>query len=493
MRVQAASADAFAPCLSSPTARSFLLLGVLLGVALGRAGAESIDFAPTRRFPDSSSTIRVFVDQLDGSGMTDAQSEFAATHYVGTQKQLPGEIDAVRAFNPDFIMLQYRLGVRASTPPFIHNGVWSSDFSTVDAHEDWFVHTNGTQQRVYQNVGSIREYVMDISGQINGNTTAGWKEYWARTVIADVDASHADGVFADSTHLPYAVPSNLWNSPIGGPPHTAYISHMEAFYDYAYSQFDAANKYFIPNIGSLVTTVDTTRGYYEDVHGAMVEGFGVRLDLNGPYANLAEETWQMQQNRVLRLIGNDKIYIAETVDSDIASFDDVASRLWYMSNFLLLKHDKSFINMFPGGHELAGQLHWWPEYELELGPPVESATPGGIGFDGDIGSLRDAGGIYSRSFERGLVLVNPSSETRTFLLDDDYRLVEPFGGGLVGPDGQAPDGGLTLTPVGAGQFITLGPQSGTILLTIPEPSAGVLGVTGLLCFVAYGRGRKHLG
>jgi len=53
---------------------------------------------------------------------------------------------------------------------------------------------------------------------------------------------------------------------------------------------DQANKYFIPNVGGLITTVDNTNGYYEDVHGAMVEGYGTKA---------SEFDWRLQQNRVL--------------------------------------------------------------------------------------------------------------------------------------------------------------------------------------------------
>ncbi len=433
-----------------------------------------------RTFPDTTDSIAVFVDQLNTSAMTPAQIEFAATNYVGTQKQLPGEIDKLRAYNPDFLMIQYRLGVRQSTPPFIHNGTWSSDWNTVNANDDWFVRTNDSNQRVYQRVGNVREYVMDISGRINGNLTNGWKEYWVDTVIADIDASRADGVFADSTHLPYSVPSNLWNSPIGRPPHTRYIDDMETFYDYVYPKLDEAHKYFIPNIGALVTTVDTTNGYYEDVHGAMVEGFGVRYDLNGPYAAYSEDDWRMQSNRILRLIGNDKIYIAET-DESLAGPSDIKSRLWYMSNFLLLKHGKSFINMFPGGNSLEGQLHWWPEYELDLGAPLESATPGGIGRAGNVDSLRDRNGVYSREFERGIVLVNPGANRRDFVLDASFDRITPFGGGMIGPSGEPPSGGLTRTTMSPGEVVSLPPQTGAILLKrtnkpptldqIPDPDA----------------------
>jgi hypothetical protein len=419
---------------------------VLIAVAPA-ASASADGFSPQRQFPTSWDHVQVFVDQLDG-GLSTAQKKFAASHYAGTQKQTSNLIDSIRVYNPNFIMLQYRLGVRDSggQVPFIHNDTWSSDWTTVNSHEDWFVH-DSQNNRVYQLYGgNIREYVMDISGTINGNTSSGWKEYWSSAVQSDVAASHGDGVFADSSHLPYAVPSDLWDSPIGSPPHTAYIDDMNAFYAYTYQRFNAANQYFIPNISGLTTTLDTTTGYYNDVHGAMVEGAGTKA---------SNSDWKLQQNRTLNLIRNDKIYIAQNIPDQA----DVPDRVWQLANFLLLRHEKSFLNI--NGSE--GQLSWYPEYDLDIGEPLDKTVPANI--DG----RRHASGIYFRRYEEGLVLVNPTNSALSFPLlpGDPHLLATPFGGGGILADG-------TLAhPMGwtydlEGSSITLQPWTAAIL--VPEPA-----------------------
>src|SRR4051812_49422370 len=75
-------------------------------------GARS---AGRRVFPDTSSRIGVLTDQLPG-GMTDAQIRFAATHYVGSQKLTLNLSRPLRAINPDFIVLHYRLAMWQSAP-----------------------------------------------------------------------------------------------------------------------------------------------------------------------------------------------------------------------------------------------------------------------------------------------------------------------------------------------------------------------------------------
>jgi len=421
---------------------SYLAAGlVVVGLLAAPAGA----FNPQRQFPNTWDRIHVFVDQLPSS-LSVAQRQFAASHYAGTQKQTSILVDLIRVYNPNFLHLQYRLGVRESgqSVNYIHNDTWSNDWANINSHEDWFVHDN-QGNRVYQlYAGWLKEYCMDASGLIEGNTTYGWKEYWADAVISDAVASHADGVFADSTHLPYAVPSDLWDSPMGSPPHTAYIPHLEVFYDYVYQQLDAANIYFIPNIGGLITTVDTTTGYYTDVHGAMVEGFGTTY---------SDFDWRQQMNRTLNLIRNGKIFIAQNGFGDPSNIE---GRLWLLGNFLLVKHDKSFINMLANG---VSQMHWWPEYDLDLGAPVSSDVPS------NISDLLVTGGLYARRFERGLVLVNGSSSStpKTYTLgpDDPHMLVRPYGGGEVSSDGTW-SGGIDL--VDAGGSVTLGPWSAAILL-----------------------------
>jgi hypothetical protein len=415
----------------------------VLALVASMAPTALADFAPPRTFPDTSNRIGVFVDQLP-SGMTAAQQQFAAAHYAGTQKLTTNLIDPIRAYNPNFLMLQYRLGVRDSgdSVPFIHNNTWTSDWGQINPHEDWFVHDD-QDNRVYQTYGAFKEWIMDAAGLINGNTTNGWKQFWTGATLADIASSHADGVFADSTHLPYAIPVNLQDSHMGPPPHTNYIDDLEGFYDYVYQQYTAANEYFIPNIGNLTTTLDTTNGYYDDVHGAMVEGFATKTS-----------DWAMQSNRELRLLNNDKIWIAQ---NSLSGAGDIADRKWYLGNYLLLKGRRSYINMFADS-----QLYWWPEYDLNLGPATDA-------LPSDISAYRLANGLYRRHFQNGYVLVNPtgSDMTYTFISGDPQCLVGISGGGDIDANGNVPADSVTYTLQTTSVLV---PAWGAQILMIPQPA-----------------------
>ena len=49
----------------------------------------------------------------------------------------------------------------------------------------------------------------------------------------------------------------------------------------------------------------------------------------------------------------------------------------------------------------AGPLEWYPEWDVDLGAPTTAPTT-------DVASLL-SGGVYRRDFQKGSVLVNPSS------------------------------------------------------------------------------------
>jgi hypothetical protein len=327
-----------------------LLTGALILFSLGTMSFCSAwgQFNPDRQFPDTWDRIAVFVDQLPDLTGNEAQARFAASHYVGSQKLTDQQVDAIRAHSNDFIMLQYRLGTRDSGHttqlilPKPGGGThWSTDWADIKDNEAWFEHYDGKEDsahRVYNDYKSIKEYCMKLD-------ESGWRNFWVNRVADAVTTSKADGVFADSTHLPYAIPNaQQATSRLGTQPHEEYIPILEAYYDHVYQEMTNRNMYFIPNIGSLVTTADTTEGYYQDVHGAMVEGFATR---SFSYAD-----WKLQASRTLKLLNNDKVWIAQN-----GSDGTPVRRMWYLANYLLLKRKQSYVNIGGAGSE----LHWWPE------------------------------------------------------------------------------------------------------------------------------------
>lgn len=81
-----------------------LILTLALAVALALPAAT----LASRAIPDTSTAVHVWDDQLPDS-MTDAQVRFVAGHVDGTQKVSRQTAERLRAVNPGFLVLHYRL------------------------------------------------------------------------------------------------------------------------------------------------------------------------------------------------------------------------------------------------------------------------------------------------------------------------------------------------------------------------------------------------
>jgi hypothetical protein len=149
--------------------------------------------AAARPWPDSSTQIVVFADQLPNS-LNSTQLWFAATKLAGTQKQLRSEIRAIRAYNTNFLCLHYQLAVGCGAAAFIDGNAWTSDWSAVNSRSNWFL-LNTQTQRVHQ----IR-WNWDVMNVMYSNETpnTAFPQYWITTCLARIRSAEDDGVFADS-------------------------------------------------------------------------------------------------------------------------------------------------------------------------------------------------------------------------------------------------------------------------------------------------------
>jgi|GEM_PF-1772189 len=365
----------------------------------------------SRAFPNTRDGIHIFYDQLPFN-LTQAQLRFAAEHYVGCQKIPLDMVDAVRNYNDDFIVLNYRLafGTYENMAHYIDGNDWVDDWNTVSPHTDWFITDPGSPLpggRIRQNDWGW--YLMDISGEVNGNTSDGWKEYWARTVMDQLRHTHCDGVFADS----YCFPWNLnvtpaWLSP---PDDVAWIHHMEVFGNHVRNQFAGQPEAFsfIPNVGAWITTRNTC-DYGAFVDGVMVEMFASP----GPWDLYDIEDWKLEMNRILDLERRDKIVLCQPITEDEWAVDE---RMYNLAMYLLIKGERTYYNLV-FGENFYDRLIFFPECTIDLGP-----------YTGDIPSNIDvlyepSPGVYCRDYENGKVFVNPTWDDVTLNLDREYYAID---------------------------------------------------------------------
>ena len=364
-----------------------------------------------RAIPDTSDAVHVWDDQLPDT-MTDAQVRFVARHVDGTQKVSLQTARRLRAVNPGFLVLHYRLGIGDGPVPFRIGDRWASDYSYVTKHESWFWHQGGA--RVYQPQWGW--YLM--------NPDSGWRPYWARRVLYEAGLLGDDGVFADSLSVPQYLGADSFRPPlqyfVG---EAAWTARIDRFMRYEHQRL-RGRLWFIPNAGSWITTRDRTD--YSIPDGVMIEGFAEGGSSN--YYALAD--WQLQMNRVLGLVRRGRVILAQSY----LSASDMTARGFVLGSYLLVKGSHTFLNM-----DLGIEAQWFPEYGVRLGPAV-----GGVPTS--IDALR-RGGLYVRQFERGVVAVNPGSSPASYRLAKPGSVVRPFGGGALGDQASTRGWGLRLARV----------------------------------------------
>ncbi|MFZ5881538.1 MAG: putative glycoside hydrolase [Chloroflexota bacterium] len=411
-----------------------------------------------RPLPDTWDGIHVFNDQLwlyDNA----AWIEFSASHYDGTQKMTRSDADALRAANPDFVILNYRLGLglgyqgldnwqncnfNGDWLEVVEGDAWVQEWpGEASVQEDWFYHwpEGGAQRVVNCDWGW---YLMDPAD-------AGWRAYWSGEVLRQLAANDADGVFADSFSVPNYMGYDHYAPDLPAVDaafEADWTTRLENFMTYAQGG-DLGHYHFIPNAGMLVTSRETTD--YSLADGVMIEGFGEWG--GGTYFDLAD--WQLQMNNILPLVNQDRIVIAQQyVDAG-----DVEERLFLLGSYLLVKGHHSYLNL-----EYSMEPEWFPEYEIPIGQPL-SAAPAGIA------GLWNAGwGVYTRAYNNGLVLVNPTATGRTISLGATYYRATPNGGGTLPADADTSAWDVTYTPV---TQVTLAPNRAAVLLS-SLPAGGEL-------------------
>jgi hypothetical protein len=387
------------------------------------------------RFPDTRATIAVLADQLPSLG--GAQTQFAATHYVGSQKLLLGATRALRAINPSFVVLHYHLAMWQSAPAtsFITDGLtWSNDYPTVTTHESWFWHTAGGARVPSSADGKLLMNVSDPD----------FAAYWAQSIAGQVAAGEYDGVFLDSAspallqgecgaadpRLAGTAVRTQAFSELGG---LTWIAAWERWIGALDAELASANAPLIPNTSAFVTTWDDTD--YTRTAGIFVEGFGD--------PGFSATDWKASTDQILTIANAGKIVILQNY---LASTGDLARRLYYLANYLLVKGSRTYLFYFADT-----TLEWYPEWQLDLGAASNQPT--------SVDALAWQG-IYRRDFAKGVVLLNPGPAQASVPLETQMRRVDPQGGGAVPSDGSTP-GTLATTAVTS---VTLGAASGLVLL-----------------------------
>jgi len=388
---------------------------------------DDADPTPKRTFPLIESGIGVFVDQLT-TQMTQAQMEFMATHCIGSQKLVKNLVDSMRAYNPDFIDLQYHLAFGEGDISNIHGNDWVKNWEFVNGQEDFFEHRSWSAQPANRVLQQDWEWYLT-------DPESDWVNYFIGNTLERMNpiGDQFDAVFADSASQPWNTdPEKWWEG--SDDPHdmfTYWTPKTQSFFDTVAHAYHTLPTYYylIPNAGSYVTTISDIT--YNQCDGIMIEGFAHW----SPGSYFTEVDWRLQMNRARALAIQDKIILCQSgVDPG-----DTTDRGFVQGTYMLLQDNYTYFNMLgPWGLE----PQWWPEYFWNPGVAVEDWT--------DISELQDSGGCYVRHFENGIVIVNPSDTTRYYTTEKMYSHTMVGAGGLLPEDG-IPTGIATGPLVEAGE------------------------------------------
>jgi len=406
----------------------------------------------TRPLPDTTDGIHVWNDQLATWSMSEAQFQFAASHYVGSQKITRYQADRLRSYNPDFLILHYRLGEGLGYRTTTGNCVPAGSFIQVVEGNTWVTEWPGeagvSPSWFFSYAGAERVlqctwgwYLMDLED-------AGWRAYWMGEVLRQLAANDNDGLFADSLSVPNYLGGDTFSPALPAYDEAfeaAWVARINSWLEWVQAQFD--DRYLlIPNAGQWVTTRDETD--YSLADGVMLEGFAAW----GPNQPFALSDWQLQMNRILDMERQEKVIIAQ---SYLDSAGDIDSRLYFLANYLLIKGTHTYINM-----DIGLEPEWFSEYEIDIGQPLDA-------LPADVDAWLDlASGLYMRTYSKGMVVVNPTDANRMVSLDRTYYRITRAGGGRVPADG---DTSTWQVEYAATDSLTLAPHTGAILMRAIAP------------------------
>jgi hypothetical protein len=324
---------------------------------------------------------------------------------------------------------------------FIIDGTsWGNDLSTVTNDETWFWHNASGTTSADRVQAPDTKYLMNVSVQ-------GFADYWVSSLEQQVADGQYDGIMFDS-----ASPSLLqgWCGGSGANQdprlagtaakgtsfpelgNTTWIDAWQTWMTALNAALAAKGIPLIPNDGAFITGWDDTN--YALSAGIFSEGFAD--------PTFAESDWQAATNELLGLAAADKLMILQNY---LGAATDVATRTYYLANYLLVKGHHTYLDYFAGG-----PLEWYPEWKVDLGAPSGAQAT-------SVASML-TGGVYRRDFAKGSVLVNPSASSVTVTITGNQ--VVPSGGGTVDAAGDEP-GTVSTSAVTS---VTLAPTSAAIVL-----------------------------
>jgi hypothetical protein len=329
--------------------------------------------------------------------------------YVVLQSWETKRMQELKAKNPSLKILVYKNLSFAAEKKLSTSSTGVSK-QEAEANPDWFLKNLAGEP--ISSDGYKWLWAMDV-----GNPA--YQQRWADNVIAEVQAQGWDGVFLDDVN-----PTMKYHYDVTQvakyPTDAAYTAAMESALAYVGPRIQSGGKLAIANFAAWVEYGSIHNSWLQYVNGALDEMFA-KWGRNSGEGYRSESQWTQQLEEVKYAASQGKQFIGFTQGS---AGETQAARFGF-GTILLGTNGTASYAFTP---DYAGEA-WLPEYDYDLGAPTAGET-------------RDGNGVHRRTFEKGLVLVNPTSSTQTVSFGGTYS-----GSGLTGATGatMAPKTALILT------------------------------------------------
>ena len=329
--------------------------------------------------------------------------------YVILQSWETKRLQELHAQNPSLKVLVYKNLAFAAEQKL---STTSTGVSTqeAEANRQWFL-SNLQGERIASK-GYKWLWAMDVGDPA-------YQRRWYEKVAAELDSQGWDGVFLDDVN-----PTMKYHYDIAQvakyPSDTAYTAAMQSALAYIGPRIQSRGKLAIANFATWVEYPATCNEWLSYVSGGLDEMFA-KWGRNTGEGYRSEGQWARQLEEVKYAASQGKQFMAFTQGS---SGETQAARFGYGT--VLLGTDGTASYAFTPSY---ASETWIPEFDYDLGAPVGSES-------------RDSNGVHRRSFEKGLVLVNPTGSNQAVSFGGTYS-----GSGLTNATGatMAPHTALILT------------------------------------------------
>ena len=350
----------------------------LVVFSLPHSGISSEHISPTQASNSPSFKIHKFLTAYD---FNEADVPFIASHFeiMDTYLSKANQVQKIKNLNPLFKAIYYK------------NALTHREGATKD-WEDWYVHDAQTGSRLVNKDWGW--YLMDIGKQ-------SYRISLANHIKNSLTTNEIfDGVFLD----------DVWGSLSSGGFYREFTKETgkisQSLIDSWHNNMKLLLIQIKMAIGNKLLIVNThysNTGYIVFSDGLMYEAF---CHSNWqPFGGYYPE-WQKVLEKMKMISSSGKIYLAQSgILTDASKSQTIKTAKYCYSMFLLGVNSNSY---FYFSKNYRG-VTYFPEWDVDLGSPIEDYH------------ARAGTPLFEREYSKGLVLINPSSESVQINLGGEYK------------------------------------------------------------------------